>query len=405
MRGKAFALLALAPFACVQRGYPLGTTGGVDIRPDIATALYAAPSAPPTDGSALARQSPYQTGVTLALVEGGQPAYSAYVDVRVNPPEALTLASDPAEATPSCALNGDIFRCMATKEGYARFLAASPGMWSGTAKIQVIWGGNDPKELPVTVLPAGLPADATGFSLIVGGLDQADRVLAAFDALTCTTDAVPEDLGSRWPVSPRKPRFRQAYILASAPAATPGILADAPVDVESKSPDAEISLDDTCAVRSPRLRVKLDASGQSSPFYLCFSDGGGTMRFSVTSGVKTIDPPPQIVVDAEPRLIRVRALKTEVEVSALPVDLFEVSAYSADRVRIAVPVDIHVGDDKVLTVGAASIDLADEHSPATLVQAVPLAPGATALHATPRLLTKPDCASPAVNVLPAPTGP
>jgi hypothetical protein len=92
-------------------------------------------------------------------------------------------------------------------------------------------------------------------------------------------------------------------------------------------------------------------------------------------------------------------------VSALPVDLFEVSAYSADRVRIAVPVDIHVGDDKVLTVGAASLDLADEHSPATVVQAIPLAPGSAVLHATPRLLTKPDCASPAVSVLPAPTGP
>jgi hypothetical protein len=129
------------------------------------------------------------------------------------------------------------------------------------------------------------------------------------------------------------------------------------------------------------------------------------MRFSVTSGVKAIDPPPQVIVDAEPRLIRVRALKTQVEASALPVDLFEVSAYSADRLRIAVPVDIHVGDDQVITVGAASVDLADESSPATVVQAIPLAPGHTELHATPRLLTKPDCASPSVEVLPAPTGP
>ena len=102
-----------------------------------------------------------------------------------------------------------------------------------------------------------------------------------------------------------------------------------------------------------------------------------------------------------PRLLRVRALTSKVTVG-FPVDLFEISAYNANRRRIAMPVDLHMGDDQVLSIAAASIALADEENLATVVQAGALAPGVTELHVSPRLLAMPDCVSPAVTVITPP---
>jgi hypothetical protein len=82
------------------------------------------------------------------------------------------------------------------------------------------------------------------------------------------------------------------------------------------------------------------------------------------------------------------------------VDLFEVSAYSADRVRISMPVDLKVGNDQILVLSAASTTLASEIDPATVIQVTPLTPGTTELHVSPRLLTMPDCVSDPVTVVP-----
>ena len=185
---------------------------------------------------------------------------------------------------------------------------------------------------------------------------------------------------------------------ATPPSAAPSVVENAPVIVESLGSEAALSLAEGCEKRETRLRVRLDATGQSSPFYLCFSDIGGTIPFSVTSGAKAIEPNREVVVDAEPRLLRVSALTSQVTVG-FPVDLFEVSAYNANRVRIAMPVDLHIGNDQVLAVDTASVTLADEDNTATVIQAGALMPGVTELHVSPRLLAMPDCVSPAVTVV------
>jgi hypothetical protein len=395
-------LLVLAG-ACIQKGFPLSSSGSVDVSVDVSGPLYAAGALDMDGNPVTPRQSPYETGVTLYMTENGQPAYGAYVDVRVSPPDALTLESDPKEKSPTCTANGGAFRCMATSAGYARFVATSAGVWSGTAKLQIDWGGNQPKEQPVTILPAGLPQDATDFQMVVGGVGGSDHVLATYTSLQCTSGPVPDDLGSKWPAG--KIRARQAYVIATAPPASPTVLTNAPVVVESHSAEAAIALKPDCVDRHPRLRMLMNASGQTDPFYLCFSDDGGNITFAVNSGQKVIDPPPQITVEPEPRLLRVRAVVDQVYVSTLPLDVFEVSAYNSDRQRIAIDVDVHVDDPTVLSISQASVTLADESSPASVVQGLPLMPGTVSLHASPRLLDMPDCASPPVTVTNPPTGP
>lgn len=403
-RSRALAAVALAAVAaggaaCIKRGYPLGRSGNVEIRTDEAGALFATDTLDSKGLPSGPRQSPNATGVTLALTEGSQAAYGAFVEVRVEPPSALTLTGETDEVTstglPTCAFTDGAFRCMATEQGTARFVVASQSDWSGDAKLIVSWADQS-KEQEIHVNPAGLPTAATNFTMIVGGVDDVDHVLATFLPLQCTIGPLPDDLGSKW----RKGqiRARQTYVRATPPSAAPSVVENAPVIIESLGSEAALSLAEDCETRETRLRVRLDATGQSSPFYLCFSDIGGTIPFSVTSGEKAVEPNRQIVVDAEPRLLRVRALTSQIMVG-FPVDLFEISAYNANRVRIAVPVDLHIGNDQVLSIDAASLTLAAEDNLATVIQAGALAPGVTELHVSPRLLATPDCVSPAVTVV------
>src|SRR4029079_3877246 len=83
-----------------------------------------------------------------------------------------------------------------SEQGYARFIASSEGDWSGKAKLIISWA-NQTKEETIEGLPPGLPASATNFSVIIGGLDQSNHVLATFLALTCTIGPVPDDLGAK----------------------------------------------------------------------------------------------------------------------------------------------------------------------------------------------------------------
>jgi hypothetical protein len=179
------------------------------------------------------------------------------------------------------------------------------------------------------------------------------------------------------------------------------VVENAPVIVESLSSEAALSLAEDCTQRDSRLRVLLGETGQSPPFYVCFSDIGGTIEIGVSSGDKVIDPNRKLVVDPEPRLLRVRSLSSQATVGPA-LDLFEVSAFNADRVRIAMPVDLKIGDDHVLGLTEASVTLAGEESVATVIQAAPLAPGQTSLHVSPRLLSQPDCVSDPVTVVPSP---
>jgi plastocyanin len=383
--------------SCLASGHPLSASGTVDIRVDLATPLFAADQVDAGGKPSGLRQTPHATGVTLSLTEEGQPAWGAYVDVRVDPPQALVLSSDPSEKTPSCTAANGAFRCTGTDHGFARLLVSSEGQWSGAASLLVTWGGNAPKVQPITILPAGLPQDATGFALLVGGLDQTKHVLATYEALVCTMGPVPDDLGSAW--RPGQIRARQATVTASPSPSEPGALPNAPVIVSALSAEGALALKADCSDRKPRLRVLLGPTGQSPPFFLCFSDNGGAINFSVTSGQKALDPQPQMLVEPEPRLLRVRSLLTQLPSGLTPIDLFEVSAYNADRVRIALPVDLTIADSTVLSLDVGSTTLADASSVATVLHATPLAIGTTTLHVSPSLFAMPDCVSPPVTVV------
>ena len=398
MWSRVWWLFAMALFACVRDGYPLGTAGAVEVRVDVAGALFAADLLDDQGQPSGTRQTPYSSGVKLFITENNAPAFGSFVTVRVEPAEALSLESDASETgqeAPSCAPKDGAFRCTATKEGFARLVATSKGEWSGTAKLVVTWA-NLRTEQPIEILPAGIPDTATNFQII--GIDPSQHILASFEALICTVDAVPEDLGSEW--RDGSIRSRQVYVRATAPADAPGVLDHAPVTVETLSQEAAISLDETCANRQPRIRVQLDQNGQSPPFYACFSDIGGAIDFGVASGAKIIDPNPVVQVDAEPRLLRVAAITTETQASFLPIDLFEVSTYSADRVQIPTPVDLKIEGDDVLQLTLASVTLSDDSAPATIISAIPKAVGTARLHVTPRLLSMPDCSSPFIDVVP-----
>lgn len=394
----ALALLALT--TCVERGYPLAGSGQVDVRAQVAGALFAADVLDEAGHPVLPRQRPWSTAVSLYLTEANEPAYGGYVEVRVEPSEALALhpaEDDEGGDGPSCSLKDGAFRCIAGKQGYARFIAASEGDWSGEARIVVAWADRiEPRA--ITVLPAGLPQDATNFALLAGGLDDSNHVLATYLPLACTIGPVPDDLGAKW--RPGAIRVREARVRSSPPAGTPDVIEHAPVIVETLHSEAALSLAAGCQDRATRLRVLLGATGESPPFYLCFSDLGGEVKFGVSSGQKSIDPSPALVVDPEPRLLRVRTLQSRI-VDGQVADLFEISAYNADRVRIAVPVDLRIGDDRVISLGQASVTLNGEASEATVLQGAAQATGTTELHVAPRLLTTPECTSDPVTVTPA----
>ncbi|MFO0756111.1 MAG: hypothetical protein U0359_06450 [Byssovorax sp.] len=397
----ALALLGLAASpGCIKRGYPLGRSGAVEVRPDIVSALFAADTLDDQGKPVGARQDPHETGVTLFMTEAGQAAYGAFVDVRVEPAEAMVLLSDPLpdESEPTCTVTDGAFRCRATEQGLARFKVSSESNWSGEANVIVSWA-DQTQKLPITILPAGLPAEATNFQMIVGGLDDVDHVLATYDTLQCSIGPVPDNLGSKWREG--KIRARLANVRATPPPGLPGAVANAPVVIESLNTEAALALSDDCKDRLGRIRVLLDSNGQSPPFYLCFSDVGGTIEFGVSSGQKVIDPNKQVIVDPEPRLLRVRALTSQLLVGS-PFNLFEISAYNTDRVRISMPVDVKVDDDQVLAIDVASITLAGDLSDPTVIQALPLKAGKTRLHAYPRLLSMPDCVSEDVSVVEPP---
>ncbi|WP_438014182.1 hypothetical protein WMF18_25060 [Sorangium sp. So ce315] len=391
------ALLLAA--ACIERGYPLAASGQVDLRADVAGPLFAADTLDAEGKPVLPRQSPWRTEVSLKLTEANEPAYGAYVEVRVVPSEALALR--PADDAPgdgaSCGMKDGAFRCTAGTQGYARLVAASEGDWSGEARLVVAWADRT-EELPITVLPAGLPEDATNFALIAGGLGESNRVLATYVPLTCTIGPLPDDLGAVW--RPGAIRAREARVRASPPQNAPGVVEHAPVIIESLHSEAALSLGRDCRERATRLRVLLGPTGESPPFTLCFSDLGGEVRLAVSSGQKVIEPGPSFTVDPEPRLLRVRALRSVVT-AGTPGNLFEVSAYNAERVRIAVPVDLAVGDDQVIALGEASVTLRGENSEATVIQGIAIAPGTTELRVTPRLLARPECTSEPIKVVAA----
>lgn len=397
--GAAVFALGLAGSGCIERGYPLGSGGNVDIRIDGSAQLFAADAVDENGVGLFPRQTPFQTSVKMTLTEGSQAANGGFVDVHVEPETALDLATDPNDdpKAPTCKAKDGKFRCTATEEGIATFQLTATGNWSGEATIVVTWA-DQRKEVPIDVLPAGLPPSAKDFELVASGLTNSDRILPTFSALACTTiDTLPSDLGSKW--RPGNIRVREAFVRASAPLGQPGIVENAPVIVQSKNPEAALSLDPACgdADRTTRLRVLLGATGESAPFYLCFSDIGGTIDLEVTSGSETVTPNPTVEVEPEPRVLRVAAIAPTAFVGESG-SLFEVAAFNTDLQRIAMDVDLESSAPDVLKLVTASETLAGEGADPTEVLVTPLAGGKASLHVRPRLFKQPDCASIEITV-------
>lgn len=406
VRACAITLAVLPPLAassCIEVGYPLAAGGTVDVRVDVNHSLFAADSIDADGKPVLPRQIPYETGVTLSLTEANAPAYGGFVTVRVEPRQALTLRSDDSEgSSPTCLERDGGFRCTALGDGTARFYIKSESDWSGTANLIVSWADRT-EEKAIEILPAGLPSTATNFSMIVTGLNESPigkRLLPTYLALQCSIGPVPDDLGSKW--RPGAIRTREAHVRATPPLNAPGVVENAPVIIEALSSEALLSEKSDCVERSSRLRVLLGQTGESETFFLCFSDIGGPAGFAVTSGEKLIEAEANTIqVDAEPRLLRVRALQSTVE-AYVPGDLFEVSAFDVNRVGIPMPVDLKVDDDQIIALSKSTITLAGEPEPATAISGTPKAAGSVMLHVTPRLLAMPECTSEEVTVVEVP---
>jgi hypothetical protein len=408
-RSASAAALALVVVGagCVTDGHPLGTDGAVQIRVSVSGPLYATDSIGADGKPKGARQTPFSTDIVLKITEEDESSHGGIVSVRVEPAEALDLgpaldggaegAKHENGEEPTCDLVDGAFQCRGNSEGLARFSVTSNSDWSGAANVIVSWSNRN-EEREIAVLPAGLPRDATNFALI--GLNDGEIVAPTYLALDCSVGSVPNDLGSKWPEG--RIRARELFVRATPPAATPGIVENAPVIVEALSAEGALSEDETCTARTTRLRVLLDQKGESPRFFACFSDLGGEVGFGVHSGEKTIDPGPVAVIDPEPRLMRVRVLdgKSTVTESLSPEPLFEVSAFDVSLQPIVVPLDLAVEGDGVLILESAAAETAPASAAPVQISAVPNAAGQSRLLVTPRLLSMPECKSEPITVVP-----
>jgi len=414
IRASAVMLAMLPPLAassCIEAGYPLAPSGIVDIRLDENQPLFAADLLDMKGVALEPRQRPFETGVSLSLTEANAPAFGGFVTVRVEPRQALTLRTDEREVAkglePTCVERDGTFRCTADREGLARLIISSQSDWSGTASLIVSWADRI-EDKPIEILPAGLPSTATNFSMIVTGLNESAigrRLLPTYLALSCNKNPNPGDLGSKW----REGfiRTREAQVRATAPLNTPGVVENAPVIIEALQSEALLSEFEDCNKdhRQSRLRVTLGPTGESKKFFLCFSDIGGPASFAVTSGEKQIESESTLIqVEAEPHLLRVRALQSTAELD-VPGDLFEVSAFDVNQVGLQMPVDLKIvcdsgNCDQIVALSKSTLTLDAEPNPITAINGIPKSEGVVRLQVTPRLLAMPACESDPVTVIP-----
>jgi len=392
----------------VSDGHPLGKDGDVGITISVAGDLFATDLLDENGAPAGPRQTPFQSDVLLVIEEDSEVGHGAFVQVHIEPPEALALgpALDPAGegafdedgVLPTCDVVDGAYRCRGNAEGLARFSVTSLGDYSGPAKIVVSWA-NETEEALMEISPAGLPIEATNFQLI--GVSDDDKIPASFLRLQCTTDAVPDDLGDKWPAGGI--RNRKIYARATPPPGAPGVLHNAPVIVETLSTEAGLSLTEDCSVRSSRLRLLLDTDGESPEIWVCFSDKGGPIGLALSSGAKPANAAITLNVIAEPRLLRVQVIDGQdlLEATQINEEVFEVTAYDVEFEPIP-ELDLDVSleqETEILELTEASIELGD--SPA-VVDAIPRAPGTSQLAVTPGLLSEPRCLSGVVTVVAKP---
>ena len=384
--------LLVASVACVacSSTHPLDRDGTVAVDGDAPGPLFMASA----DTTSANHQRTSQN-VTIALTEAGQPAKNAFVDVQVSPGTALTLRSTDG----TCGDNGGYFRCTGNAQGLARFVVDTTSTWSSPtpAVVQVVWSDRV-AELPVTVLPAGLPKTTTSFTLNVGGLasGQQQRVPATYSLLQCGSQ--PLDPGATWP---DKPRQRQLVVRAVAPAGDPTSIASAPVRLESSSTEVEFATAADCKLRSPTLTVNLDDTGNASA-YACFSALGGLVTISASSGELGVTDGSHktLQLDAEPRFLSVTAVNPQAHVNA-PLNLFQLVARDVLAQRVPISVSVTMSGTGEVQLSQSTYTLADESAQQpTLVNVLPIATGTVHLHVTPDLVSTQSCDSPDVQILP-----
>ncbi len=394
MAGVAVALAAfVGPSGCVTESHPLATDGGLDFLADDAP-IFAADVLDPTGAPVLPRQAPFEKRVQLYLTVGAAPDRGAFVDLNVDPPNALVLA--PTEDATCEALAG-AFRCTAGADGFASFVVQSDSDASGNAVVRVV-GRNE--EQPITIRPAGLPEGSSDFSLLVEGV-EGNRVPARYNRLECTLAPVPDGTFDKWPEGVI--RVREARVRATPPTVSPASLQHAPVVVESLHTEAFVSLDASCSgAHASRLRVQLDASGESPPFYFCFSDLGGSVPFAFASG-DTKGDAVALSVDPEPRLLRVVTTDATIFVNPFqPAKVLEVAAYDSDLNQLALKVDVASSEPEILSVVDATVKLPgkDEGDLPLSVFVLAAAEGEATLSISPSLYSTPSCSSVPIVVAP-----
>ncbi len=404
MRSAVLAALALcAANGCVTNRHPLANDGVVQIVVP-GGPLFAADVLDDQGLPVMPRQLPFQKVVQLRMTQGNAPDRGAFVDLGINPPEALQLI--PVDGDPSCEELAGAFRCTADKDGYANFIIRSMSTFSGEAAIEVV--GRQSADKTLTISPAGLPPGSSNLQLIIEGV-AGSRLQATYAKLTCTTKT--DQKYDKW----EKARVRHATVRAAPPPGDSSSIENAPVTVSSLTPEmflthnkgcAKIPPSDDCCsgTRNTSLRVRLNKVGDvvdADQFYLCFSDvGTPTAGLTASSGGQTTQT--QLQVDADPRLLRVHTVPSELTVNTgVQQKALEVAAYDSDLNRVGFDVEVTSSDKLVLALDKITVKLLgkDQGDADVDVFAVAVGPGDAFLTVRPALHDKPACDSETIAVL------
>lgn len=396
---SALLLVCAASPSCLEPRHPLASEGVVEFRFDRAP-LFAADRLDADGEPVLPRQAPFEKRVQLYLTEAGAADRGAYVDVAVDPPEALTLvqavAADGSGPDGSCEVLPGTFRCTAGADGFASFVVRSVSDVSGTAELRLVGRS---ERASIAVLPAGLPPGSSSLELTIEGASES-RVHARYDKLACSLAASPDTPFDKWPSG--SIRVRTARVVASPPLGNPSTIEHAPVFVETLHPEAFVSLDPTCPPpHDSRVRVQLDALGRSPDVHVCFSDlGGDAVTLRAASGPDR-ETARTLAVDPEPRLLRVETLAEKLPSDeSSPLLALQLSAYDAELNRVGLEVELSSSDPTVLKTEKANLKLLGKDQGDADVDAYVFtgAPGSAYVTVRPLLFTTPSCDSFAISV-------
>lgn len=402
----AATAVAFAAPSCVHDGYPLSTGARVTMTTDVGNnTLYAADVLGPDHKPAFARQTPSTMEITLHITEDQEAAFGGFVDIVVDPPDLLVLSSSKDDGeTPTCLAVDGFFRCTANSEGLAKFVVTSDADKSGDATVSATWASDKEAHVDVKIAPAGIP---DGSVVEINNIHAQDVIRATGQAISCYEQGVPEDLDVEWREGFVRASTEPLTVQVTAPLDSPGAVENAPIYVSTNDATAALSFDPGCGAdaRNNEIRLQLDAFGKSEPFYACYSDLGGTASFSTRSGSPLKTERVSVIVKAEPRLLRIENLLTEVELEAttgtqLPKNVFIVSAFGVHEIPLPLTVRLDLNDHVLrLNNQLVTLDEGTGDQIGSTISVTPVAPGSAQLGATPFAYPQPTCKSKQVTVI------